>query len=92
MNTLSKTNTVSNKFSLKRIIRMTIAHIIRALLMIVPIFAVIVINNATRESMISPAYEGETLLRAMILVADLMLTAILISLYAAGASVKINKR
>ena len=91
MNTLSKTNSVT-KFSLKRLIRMTIAHIIRALLMIVPIFAIIVINNATRESMISPAYEGEILLKVMIIVADLMLTAILVSLSAAGASLKINKR
>lgn len=91
MNTLSKTNTAT-KFSLKRLIRMAIAHIIRALLMIVPIFAIIVINNATRESMISPAYEGEILLKVMIIVADLMLTAILVSLSAAGASLKINKR
>lgn len=91
MNTLSKTNSAT-KFSLKRLIRITIAHIIRASLMIVPIFAIIVINNATRESMISPTYEGEILLKVMIIVADLMLTAILVSLSAAGASLKINKR
>ena len=91
MNTLSKTNSAT-KFSLKRLIRMTIAHIIRAALVVMPVVAIIVINNATRESMISPAYEGETLLRVMILVADLMLTAILASLTSAGASLKINKR
>lgn len=91
MNTVSKTNSAT-KFSLKRLIRMTIAHIIRALLIVMPIVAIIVINNATREYMVSPAYEGETLLKVMILVANLMLTAILASLTSAGASLKINKR
>lgn len=91
MNTLSKTNSAT-KFSLKRLIRMTIAHIIRAALIVMPVVAIIVINNATREYMVSPAYEGETLLKVMILVANLMLTAILASLTSAGASLKINKR
>lgn len=91
MNTVSKTNTAT-KFSLKRLIRIGIAHIIRALLVVVPVIAIIVINNATREYMVSPAYEGETLLKVMILVANLMLTAILASLTSAGASLKINKR
>lgn len=91
MNTLSKTNSAT-KFSLKRLIRMTIAHIIRAALVVMTVVAIIVINNATREYMVSPAYEGETLLKVMILVANLMLTAILASLTSAGASLKINKR
>lgn len=91
MNTLSKTNSAT-KFSLKRMIRIGIAHIIRALLIVMPVVAIIVINNATREYMINPAYEGETLLKVMILVANLMLTAILASLTSAGASLKINKR
>ena len=91
MNTVSKTNSAT-KFSLKRLIRMTIAHIIRALLVVVPVIAIIVINNATREYMVDPAYEGEALLKMMILVADLMLTAIFASLTSAGASLKINKR
>lgn len=91
MNTLSKTNTAT-KFSLKRLIRIGIAHIIRALLVVVPVIAIIVINNATREYMLDPAYEGETLPKVMIIVADLMLTAIFASLTSAGASLKINKR
>ena len=91
MNTVSKTNTAT-KFSLKRMIRVGLAYIIRALLVVVPVIAIIVINNATREYMLDPAYEGETLLKVMIIVADLMLTAIFASLTSAGASLKINKR
>lgn len=91
MNTLYKTSTTT-KFSLKRLIRICLAHIIRASLVVVPVIAIIVINNATREYMLDPAYEGETLLKVMIIVADLMLTAIFASLTSAGASLKINKR
>lgn len=91
MNTLSKTNTAT-KFSLKRMIRIGLAYIIRALLVVVPVIAIIVINDATREYMLDPAYEDATLLKAMIIVADLMLTAIFASLTSAGASLKINKR
>lgn len=88
----SQSKTIPSSSPLKRVVRIGLAYLIKTLLIITPLLAIFTLTRATKEAMFDPTYEREYLLKIMILVADLVITAILAALVVAGASLRINKR
>ncbi len=88
MNTIARTNKSSN---FGRVIRILTAHLIRALLILMPIFALFIINDATYHY-ITTSLDKEPLLKLMLLISDAMVSIILVVLCGAAGSLKVNKR
>lgn len=88
MNTLTRANKSSN---FGRIVRILTAHLIRILLITVPIFAILIVNDATYHY-ITTSLDNEPLLKLMLLISDLMISIILVVLCGAAGSLKVNKR
>ena len=88
MNTMTRTRKSSN---FGRTVRILMAHLIRILLITVPIFAILIVNDATSHY-ITTSLDKEPLLKLMLLISDAMVTIILIVLCGAAGSLKVNKR